>query len=104
MNEKHCRALVRTRAEGLCERCCGPGHTFHHRKNRSAGGKWDCANIVLLCGDGVRLCHGWVTVNPLKGSEAGWHVRPWNAPADTPVLWRGNRWVLLMEDGSMIDV
>lgn len=101
MNEKKCRELVRIRAEGLCERCCRQGHTFHHRKNRSGGGKWDCANIVFLCGDGVRLCHGWATVNPSSASETGWHVKPWEDPAQVPLLWRGSDWVLLTLDGKV---
>lgn len=86
MNEKRCRDLVYERSGGLCERCGKQGNTYHHRKNRSAGGEWDCANIVFLCGDGTRGCHGWVTTHPLEASIEGFHVKPWQHPEDLPIL------------------
>lgn len=86
MNEKRCRELVFHRAAGLCERCGRQGNTFHHRKNRSGGGGWDCANIVYLCGDGTRGCHGWVTTHPAEASKEGFHVKPWEDPQEIPIL------------------
>lgn len=86
MNEKRCRELVLQRADGLCERCGRQGHTFHHRKNRSGGGGWNCANIVYLCGDGTRGCHGWVTVNPAEASKEGFHIKPWEDEREVPIL------------------
>lgn len=86
MNEKNTRRLVFLRSGGLCERCGRQGHTYHHRKNRSAGGGWDCANIVFLCGDGTRGCHGWVTTHPALAAEEGFHVKPWEDPAAIPIL------------------
>lgn len=104
MNEKKCRQLVRARADGLCERCGRQGHTFHHRKNRSAGGGWDCANIVFLCGDGVRGCHGWVTSHPLEASLEGFHVKPWQEPVDIPILLHGRLSRRLTWDTSDYDI
>lgn len=65
---------------------------------------WEVANASYLCGDGTRGCHGWATVNPRAAAKEGWHVKPWEEPADIPVRYRGE-WVLLREDGSigMID-
>ncbi|AEJ94029.1 HNH endonuclease [Mycobacterium phage JuicyJay] len=108
MNEKQCREIVRNRADDLCERCgSGGGLTLHHRRNRSQMPKsrhWEVANASYLCGDGTRGCHGWATVNPRAAAKEGWHVKPWEEPADIPVRYRGE-WVLLREDGSigMID-
>lgn len=43
---------------GPC-RCCGQwGSSFHHLVPRSLGGDDVADNIVPLCGDGVRGCHG----------------------------------------------
>ena len=75
---------------------------MHHRKNRSAGGLWDAANIVALHGDGVTGCHGFVTVNPEAAHAEGWHVQPWEDPAKVPVLWRGTDRVYLDQFGGMV--
>jgi hypothetical protein len=104
VNEKRCRAIVSDRSEGLCERCCRQGHTYHHRKNRSGGGRWSPSNIVFLCGDGVRLCHGWVTTHPTDAGVEGFHVAPWRDPLDVPILWRGSNWAHLDDEGKVIDV
>ena len=107
MNEAECRMIVRVRADGMCERCTrGGAVTLHHRRNRSQLHKsrhWEPANCVMLCGDGVRGCHGWVTVRPTAAHAEGWHVKPWEEPQDVPVYWRGYRWVLLDSDGGMSD-
>lgn len=86
MNEKKCRQLVAIRSQGLCERCGRRGDTFHHRKNRSAGGGWSLTNIVHLCGDGTRGCHGWVTTHPKLAGEEGFHIPSWVAPEQVPIL------------------
>lgn len=103
MNEKVCRGVVLLRSEGLCERCTGYGQTVHHRKKRSHLSKkemWLPSNCVLLCGDGVRGCHGWVEHHPDLAATEGFHVRPWEDPAEIPVLWRGTRLVLLTDEGG----
>lgn len=102
MNEKECRRLVADRSEGFCERCCRGGQvTMHHRKKRGQGGPWSPENIAAVCGDGTRGCHGWIENHPLLASACGWHVRPWQNPAEAPLLWRGATWLLLTADGKM---
>jgi hypothetical protein len=34
---------------------------MHHRRFRSQGGPWTPSNILHLCGDGTRGCHGRIT-------------------------------------------
>lgn len=56
----------------------------------------------MLCGDGVRGCHGWVTANPNAAAEEGWHVRPWQESLEIPVLYHGSRFARLTIEG-MVD-
>ena len=108
MNEKKCRQVVAARAEGMCERCCNVsrGLTVHHRLKRSQGGKWEVQNCVLLCGHGTTPngCHSFCEHNPDAAHGEGFHVRPWEQPGDVAVHWRRSRWVLLTEDGELVDV
>lgn len=69
------------RSGGTCERCGQRGESIHHRKLRSRGGKHDGDNCVVLCGDGVRGCHGWCHANPKEATETGWMVSSWDDPA-----------------------
>lgn len=92
--------MVIARAGGRCERCDGIGITMHHRKKRSQGGDWIPSNIVALCGDGTRGCHGWVEANPNDAEFEGWHVRPWDDPAEVKVKYRDGELCLLDEDGG----
>jgi 5-methylcytosine-specific restriction endonuclease McrA len=91
---------VLQRSRGLCERCGRAGESDHHRKNRSQGGRWSLDNIVRLCGDGTRGCHGWVTSHPEAASLEGYHVKPWENPAFIPVLIQRKQWVRLRTDGG----
>lgn len=108
MNEKQCRNIVLARAENMCERCTNVsrGITVHHRVKRSHGGRWTPSNCVALCGHGTTPggCHSWVEHNPDAAEETGFHVRPWNDPTETPILWRGNKLVYLLDDGTMMNV
>lgn len=105
MTERRCRQLVYQRAEELCERCCRGGTlSVHHRKKRSQGGKWAPENCVLVCGTGVQGCHGWFEHNPDAAHVEGFHVRPWEQPHEMPVYWRLSKWVLLLNDGGIVDV
>lgn len=105
MNEKQCRSIVYERSGQLCERCCaGRVRSVHHRKKRSQGGLWEPSNCVLLCGTGVQGCHGWVEHNPSTAHAQGFHVRPWEQPGEVPLYWRLSQWVLLTNDGGMVDV
>lgn len=99
MSEKKTRALVNERSDGLCERCSCPGHSIHHRLKLSQGGPWSASNCVRLCGDGVRLCHGWVEHNPDAARAEGFHVRSFEDPKTIPVNSIHGR-VLLLDDGT----
>lgn len=57
----------------------------------------------MLCGDGVRGCHGWVEHNPNDANLEGFHVRSFENECDSPVF-RGGRWVLLDDDGNIKEV
>lgn len=105
MSEKKCREIVRDRSEGFCERCSrGTALTVHHRKKRSQGGGWTPDNCVALCGHGTAGCHGWCEHHPNAAALEGFHVRPWELPDKVPVYWRKSRWVLLLENGGVVDV
>lgn len=106
MNEKQCRAAVKQRSDGLCERCgSGYGQTLHHRINRSQLHKsrhWEIANCCMLCGDGTSPggCHQWVGANPNDAADEGWHCRPWSDPLTEKVFYQ-RRWALLTEIGTV---
>jgi len=99
-DEKRTRQLLETRSDGNCEVCGGPGHSLHHRVNRSAGGKFCPSNALWLCGNGVVGCHGRCTVEVNWARRLGYHVAGWDVPAEVPVL-RWGVWVLLGTDGQV---
>ncbi|MCA1191697.1 HNH endonuclease [Saccharopolyspora sp. 6V] len=94
MSERSARALVYARSGGACERC-GHNHAaeWHHRKNRSQGGKWTAANGLHVCS----TCHHWITEHPAKAALRGYVVRSWQSPLEVPVrlAWHG---VVLLDD------
>ena len=95
------RDILRGRSGGMCEICgIAPATNWHHRKNRSQGGKDDLANALHLDGSGTTGCHGHVTDHPAEAYEKGWSVRSGFNPADVPVLLAG-RWVLLTNSGHI---
>lgn len=100
MNERTCRRIVKDRADHRCERCginwSGWGLTLHHRVKRSQGGPWTPQNCVILCGHGTtpRGCHSWAEHHPNDAEREGFHVRPWNDPAEIPILRRGQQVLL----------
>ena len=68
--------VVRGRSGGLCEICgVRPGESFSHRLAAGKGGTWRPSNGLRTCGDGTRLCHGWLEAHPIWAGEGGWHVR-----------------------------
>lgn len=99
MSEQRARTLVYTRSRQVCE-CCGFawGTEWHHRKNRSQGGRWTTSNGLHLCS----ACHQWITTNPKQAAdEGGWVVWSWQDPLTVPVkvpIWG---WVLLDDCGGM---
>lgn len=54
----------------------------------------------MLCGHGTAGCHGWVEHNPNDGEWEGFHVRPWQDPAEIPVKYQ-YEWATLTEDGKV---
>lgn len=98
--ERVCRENVYQRAGGLCELCGFQGHSYHHRKKRGQGGPWTESNIVLLCGHGTVGCHHWVENNPTQAERIGFHIRPWNDPADHPIYLQNLKWVWLRDSAS----
>jgi hypothetical protein len=74
---------------------------MHHRLKRGQGGLWEPQNIVAVCGDGTRGCHGWCEANPDAAEAQGFHVRPWQDPATTRIRWRLSTWALLTPDGGI---
>lgn len=80
-------ALIWGRDSGRCARCGQYQHrpdrgyswSIHHRRPRGMGGAraaWVSlpANGVVLCGNGVTGCHGWVESHRGEAVEAGWLV------------------------------
>lgn len=98
-SEGRTRDLVRARSGGWCERCGERrAETMHHRRFRSQGGPWTPSNILHLCGDGTRLCHGELTAPGFaqrgKYEAAGWIVSSHQDWREVPVLRRGELVVL----------
>lgn len=99
------RELVRVRFGGRCCRCGKDGATIHHRTPRALGGTKDPAinypsNLLWVCGDGTRGCHGYIESHRTESYDQGWLVRHGRRPATVPVhLWDG-RDVYLDDDGN----
>jgi hypothetical protein len=110
ITEARGRAVVYARSAGLCE-CCGSrrAESWSHRVAKARGGLWAPSDGLHLCGDGVRLCHGWLEAHPTWAGEGGWHIRrdP-RAPAEVPVYlrpalaWPG--WYLIDDEGLYLVV
>ena len=101
-------ALILTRSGDLCEVCGRRAESTHHRKPRGMGGSKDpaahsAANLLRVCGDGTRGCHGMIESNRTASYENGWLLRRGEPPTCVPVLLR-NRWTLLTEDGQYTEV
>ena len=100
MSEHRARQLVYARSAGVCERCGQSRATeWHHRRNRSQGGRWTAANGLHLCGG----CHRWITEHPDEAAEAGrgWVVWAWQNPVEVPVRHAVYGLVVLDDCGGM---
>jgi hypothetical protein len=103
------RETVRVRFGGRCCRCGKDGYTIQHRTPRGLGGSKDPAinaltNLLWVCGDGTRGCHGHMESRRTEAYENGWLVRHGMDPAAVPVLlWDGRR-VLLDDEGEWTPV
>lgn len=100
------RAVVDTRAGGLCERCgarLGWNFSRHHRRPRGMGGtsvEVTPAGLLVLCGSGTTGCHGWIESHRAEARVHGWLLGPIDDPEEVPVDYRG-RWVQLA-DSSIV--
>lgn len=113
MNENKCRIVVSERSSGFCEarlvgqhayRCLGMAQTMHHRRKRSQGGEWRPSNILHVCGDGTRGCHGYIEANPAMARKYGLWLFAGQHPVSSPakVAFRGtSAWYLLDDEGNM---
>jgi hypothetical protein len=108
--------LLLIRSGGHCEartpKCAAPGGvltgmdrrrmSIQHRRARGMGGTDDpdaneLGNLLIVCGDGVSACHGWIEVDERAEAERrGLWVRHTPAPVwEYPlVLWSGRRVLL----------
>lgn len=99
--KKAAKKAARKRSGGVCEVCgMRQAREFHHRKNASQGGLWAVENGL----DVDRLCHDWITDNPVGARVRGWTVWEHEDPAMVEVWRRGDAWVLLGADNSIVPV
>ena len=105
-DERRARDLVRERSSGICERCSAArAQHWHHRLDRSLGGKWHPANGLHTCPP----CHLDVT-SPFGERRAlclrnGWVLETHQDPLKVPVLMRHGYvfdWFFLLDDGSLV--
>lgn len=102
VGEAKTRLLVRGRSGGWCEICgAARAESVHHRRKRSQGGPWSASNCVHVCGDGVRGCHGWAEGSPNAAAAEGFHLRPGQESAETPIVSGLHGYVLLDDHGGI---
>lgn len=59
------------------------------------------SNLILLCGDGVRGCHGHIEQNRAEARKAGYNIPQFVANPETiPVQYWDGRTYLLRDDGG----
>ena len=102
---KTVRDQIDRRANGMCEKCGLPALVVqhHHRRPRGAGGSKaadtnTASNAIAVHPD----CHDWIESNREDALHYGWLVRQGHNPAEMPV-WIGWRWVLLCDDGTVVE-
>lgn len=84
--ETHGRDIVYTRSMRRCEVCGRPAASVHHRNKQ--GRIWNPANLLSLCGDGTRYCHGWIEANPEHAMTLGLWVPRAIDPTTRPAYCR----------------
>lgn len=82
MNETSARALIAQRSAGACEVCGRPADSIHHRNKQ--GRLWTPGNLLALCGDGTRYCHGWIEAHPQYAMLLGLWVPRSQDPLTVP--------------------
>lgn len=110
VEEEKARNIVRLRANGLCEAaipnvCFGRHDTTHHRrKKRYADTRWVASNLLGVCGDGTRGCHGYIEAHPAWAMEHGLWLRGHEDPRKVSALvrWAYSRsWYFLDDEGML---
>lgn len=115
-------ALVLERDGGRCVRCGrhvgegerGRDYSIHHRRIKGMGGDKRPStdrpdNLIVLCGDGVSSCHGYVHLDNRADADAhGWIIPRWvEDPCREPLLYAHadgeRRWTFLTVDGALSD-
>lgn len=96
--ERRARRVVAARSGGWCETCARQAATdWHHRLNRSQGGKWCPANGLHIC----RTCHELIGRERIEAKARGWALEPHQVPAETRVLLADRGWCLLSTSGDI---
>ncbi len=112
--------LVLERDGGRCVRCGahvgegerGRDYSIHHRRIKGMGGDKRPTtdrppNLIVLCGDGVSQCHGYVHLEGRKDADLhGWIIpRVLERPDWEPLLYTcadgERRWMFLTDDGQL---
>lgn len=105
--ESRTRRVVSARSAGMCEAripgvCTGQGQSMHHRKK--PGRVWSPSNVIHVCGDGTRGCHGWIEHNPTDAHDRGLYLQGNEHPlfAACIISWRGIMdWFRLNDTGGL---
>lgn len=96
--ERRARRIVAARSGGWCEACDRRvAAEWHHRVNRSQGGRWCPANGLHLCSP----CHTWVSHHPVSAMARGWHLDPCENPARARVWLARHGWCHLGTGGDV---
>jgi 5-methylcytosine-specific restriction endonuclease McrA len=107
-DERRARDLVYERSGSICEVCSAArAQHWHHRLDRSLGGKWQASNGIHACPP----CHLHVTSPYGERREVcrrnGWVLETHETPALVPVLIRHGYifdWYLLDDEGGLVPV
>lgn len=101
------RDAVLLRDGGRCRRCgisvLNVPASIHHRLPRGRGGDARLSGLILICGDGVRRCHGDVESQRAQAYDDGFLCRTGEDPAAVAVL-TIDGWRLFGDDGSVTPV
>lgn len=100
------RRACKARDRGRCVRCGAPAESLQHRTPRGMGGTRDetindLSNLLSVCGDGTRGCHGWMESYRTTARITGYLVRRGVDPQTAPVL-TVDGWQLFGNDGRRI--
>ena len=100
------RPRLLERADGCCEITgaeftCAP-HA-HHRLKRGGPERDVLSNLLAVSGEAHVSCFpGSIHAEPARSRELGWILSSGDDPTEHPV-WYRSRWVLLADDGTVVD-